>query len=91
MGSGEIFGARQTASPPKAVEANPAKGGGARRRPRYRSGTVSSPQSVTVQYSSSITQELNNELLNAACACEILQEELSERALARKFMWEFFD
>lgn len=84
---------RQSASQPLSHQVIQADGGGAGRRTRGQSAISRLPQCVTIYYRDDgiSSQEPNNDVLNYACACEIFREEISERAQAHKFMWEYFD
>jgi hypothetical protein len=91
MGSGDLSIPRPSASPPLAPKATSAKGKRTGRRLRERPEAGPSQQKVIIRHRNYFIEERNGEVLNAACACEIFREEVSERAMARKFMWEFFD
>lgn len=86
MGSGQDAKPRPVASPPLARKSRYAGN-----RPRGRSEVSSPESSVTVQYRECAftTEEVHSEIPNIVT--EVIKEELSYRAQARKFLWEFFD
>lgn len=86
MGSGQDATPRPVASPPLAR-----KGEHSGHRPRGPSGASSQENYVTVQYRERALaqEEIHSEIPNIVS--EVFKEELSYRAQARKFLWEFFD
>lgn len=85
MGSGGVSRPQPLASPPLAREREESAHG-SRNRQR---GTRPKP-SVTIRYVERVaTEERSNEIPNFIC--EVLKEERAYRALAHKFLWEFFD
>lgn len=92
MRSGGHAKPRLAASPPSA-HGDVLKGVQSGSRLHDRSGNRLAQRRATIfsQSYAISTAELSSEILTLACAGEIFREDLSERAQARKFMWEFFD
>lgn len=86
MDSGEVSRPRPSASPPLAR-----KGGQSGHRSQLRSPDSPPQPSISIQYYERVatTEERNNDFSNIVS--EIFKEDLAYRALARKFLWEFFD
>ena len=86
MGFGQDSEPRPVASPPLAR-----KGGRSGHRSRGPSGAGPSESYVTVQYRERAIakEEVHSEIPNIVS--EVFKEEISYRAQARKFLWEFFD
>lgn len=61
------------------------------RRPRSRPSAGRAESYVTVEYSDSAIAQKGLRGENPNFVSEIFKEELSYRAQARKFLWEFFD
>lgn len=86
MDSGKVSKPQPAASPPLA-----GTGRLSGHRSRSRSPEVRPESSVSFQYYEhvSTTEELNSDF--PEIVSEIFKEDLTYRALARKFLWEFFD
>ena len=86
MGSGHQSQPRPVAQPPLAR-----KGGQFAYRPSGRSAASPPESYVAIQYRAQAIskEEVHGEIPNIVS--EVLKEELSYRAQARKFLWEFFD
>jgi hypothetical protein len=91
MGSGENAIPRPLASPPLAQKTALIKGGHTRHRSGARPGVSRSQsyESIENRNRTIVNEELCLEVSNYVC--EVFKEDISDRAQARKFLWEFFD
>lgn len=91
MGSGENSRPAPLASPPLAKKEVQTEGEPVHHRPRRPSAGGRSQSHVAIQFRKTRFWEDKQHEAIPISVSEVFREELSYRAQARKFLWEFFD